>query len=115
MLPILAIIAVVDAVAMGYSYYTCGELYGLDYYLLGHDYVGEGIDYVFDRLSDTSESVFGSGATDGDWYDYFESIWASFNEQLMIIMILVVVAIVLILVFGLIDLKSHRKKGRDHR
>lgn len=44
---ILGAVGLADTLVMGYSWLTRGELYGLDYYVTGHDLLGEALDIIW--------------------------------------------------------------------
>lgn len=54
---ILGAVGLADTLAMGYSWLTKGELYGLDYYVTGHDLLGEALDMIWPSPDATAQAA----------------------------------------------------------
>jgi len=65
-LPILAALTIADTLAMGYSLLTKGELYGIDYYVTGHDIMGDVLDWIWPTEESAAEPVADSWAFSAD-------------------------------------------------
>lgn len=78
---------------------TQGEwLYGWDYALTGHDYVGEFVDKILP--SDDPNAVHeGSGMTQAEW-DTLASQFANLNDTMTLLIVVVVAVAFLILMRG---------------
>lgn len=76
---------------------TQGEwLYGWDYVLTGHDYVGEFVDGILP--DDDYDDYYESGLTDGD-YEFFMEMFAGLEELITIGIVISLLAIVVFALF----------------
>lgn len=96
-LPIIPIATFLIGIAPTIYYgVTQGEwLYGWDYVLTGHDYVGEFVDGILP--DDDYDDYYESGLTDGD-YGFFMEMFAGLEE---LITIGIVISLLAIIVFAL--------------
>lgn len=96
-LPLIPIaITVIGFIPTVYYGLTQGEwLYGWDYVLTGHDYIGEALDGLW---PDDTYDGYDSGLTEGD-YNFFIDAFAGLQELITVGIVITLLALVVFALF----------------